>query len=354
MQLIRSGAITVVLIAAAAPARADDQFVAKTQLYVDNDHTTVVSPLLRISKDAWTGGTLGASFVADIVSSASVDVVTNATKRMTDFRREGTASLSQKISDTTLSASYIYSQENDYQSHNAHVGLAQDLLQKNTNLSIGYTLSVNTVGRSGDPNFARSLMVHDVEAAWTQNLGPKTIAQLSGSFQYDSGYQASPYRFVRIEGGEDFKVPETDPNERMRVAAVAAINRHVGKDSALQADYRFYIDDWGIVAHTVQARLLVNFGAATFRLRGRFYYQGDASFFQPHYLQLQSYVTSDRELSNFWAVLGGPKLDVKLPYSGGSAVLEAKVDVFYYEYLDFAWLADRLGANLSVGLTMNY
>lgn len=354
MQLTRLAACALAAAALARPAFADDEFVAKTQIYVDNDATTVVSPLVRIAKDAWTGSTLGASFIADVVSSASVDVITNATKKMTDFRKEGTGSLSQKIGDTTLSGAYIYSTENDYRSHNLHIGAAQDLLQKNTTLSLGYTLSLNDVGRSGDPNFHRGLDVHTVDAAWTQNIDARTIFQLSGTFQYNSGYQASPYRFVRIETGDQFKVPETDPQKRNRVAAVAGVNRHVGQDTALQGDYRFYIDDWGIRSHTVQLRYLVNAGPLTVRLRGRFYFQNGASFFQSHYQDVQTFVTADRELSDFWAMLGGAKLSWKIPYASTSLVLEAKADVFYFSYSNFAYLSSRLGANLEAGLTVQY
>src|SRR5271154_2536076 len=95
--------------ALASLARADDSFTAKTQVYTDSDHTTVVSPLAAISRDAWKGGTLSASYVADVVSSASVDVITNATHQMNDFRSEITAGVAQKVRLTTLSADYVYS-----------------------------------------------------------------------------------------------------------------------------------------------------------------------------------------------------------------------------------------------------
>src|SRR5581483_387211 len=99
------------LVVLAATGAAADDFVTKTQVYVDSDHTQVISPLVRISKDTWRGGTLGAGFVADVVSSASVDVVTNATRQMTDFRREVSATIGQRLADTTLHGAYIYSLE---------------------------------------------------------------------------------------------------------------------------------------------------------------------------------------------------------------------------------------------------
>ena len=344
------------LIALAAPAAGADEFVTKTQIYTDNDHTTVVSPLVRISKDAWRGGILGASFVADVVTSASVDVVTNATARMTDFRKEVAGTITQKISDTTLSGAYIYSAENDYQSHNFNLGLTQDFLQKNSTLAVSYAGSLNDVGRSGDANFHKSLDVHTVDAAWTQLLNARTLMEFAYTFGYATGYQASPYRFVHVESSPDFKVPETDPDQRFRHAFVVGLKRHVLKDSAIQLDYRFYLDNWGVTSHTGQFQYVVDFGAATLRLRQRFYYQTAASFFQSHYTEVGEggYLTADRELSTLWSTLTGAKVTIKADKLVKGLSLEAKADVFYFSYIDFAYLHSRLGANLAAGLNMKY
>lgn len=346
----------------ARPAHADDRFTAKTQVYTDNDHTVVVSPLTAISRDAWSGGTVSASYVADIVSSASVDVISNATKRMTDFRSEISGGLTQKLRATTLSGNYVYSVENDYSSHNVDLGLAQDLFERNSTLAIGYSLSANAIGRTGDHLFHRSLLVNGVSASWSQVIDRRTIAQLSYSFSYNDGYQASPYRFVRIQtpdlaGDAPFKVPETVPNDRYRHAVVLALNRHLFSDTALQGDYRFYSDNWGIQAHTIQARYFVTFNDVTLRLRGRFYYQRAASFYREHYTTDnfdEPFVTADRELSNFWSILGGGKISWRLPWVHRALELEAKVDYFHFRYLDFSLLASRDGVNFEGGLNVIY
>jgi hypothetical protein len=359
--LKRAVAIAAFTVAALrSPARADDSFVAKTQVYTDSDRTTVVSPLAAISRDAWKGGTVSASYVADVVSSASVDVISNATTHMNDFRSEITAGLAQKFHLTTLTADYVYSVENDYQSHNADFGLSQDLFEKNTTLAIGLSFSDNSVGRTGDQLFHRSLVVAGVSGAWTQVLDKKTIAQLSYSFSYNDGYQASPYRFVRIETDDFaqilFKVPETEPNERFRHAAVAALNRYLFNDSALGVDYRFYADNWGIISHTVQARWFVAIKDVTLRLRERFYYQQGANFYREHYttMDVQPYMTADRELSTFWSNIVGAKLSWRLPWVHRALELEAKVDYFHFGYSDFQFLKTRDGANIEGGLNVIY
>jgi hypothetical protein len=363
VQLTLSIAVALLLaLCAAAPVRADNAFTAKTQLYTDNDHTTVVSPLVAISRDAWSDGTVSASYVADIVSSASVDVISNATRRMSDFRSELTAGLSQKLHATTLSGSYVYSVENDYSSHNVDLGLAQELFDKNSTLALGWSLSSNRIGRSGDQSFRESLLVTGAAASWTQVIDKKTIAQLSYTFSYADGFQSSPYRFVRFDnGGGDIenKHQERDPRLRYRHAAVIGLNRHLFGDSAIQADYRFYDDSWRVQAHTIQLRYFITFhDDVTLRLRERFYYQTDASFYRPHYTVedgvMPEFFTADRELSKFWSNLVGVKISWRLPWVHRALEVEAKVDYFHFGYLDFALLASRDGVNVEAGLNVRY
>jgi hypothetical protein len=353
LQLGRAVAVTLLFCSV---ARADDSFVAKTQIYVDNDHTTVVSPLVAISRDAWRGGTLSASYVADVVSSASIDVVSNATKHMDDFRSEITAGLAQKLKATTLSASYIYSVEHDYQSHNIGLNLSQDLFQRNSTLALGFTFSDNDVGRSGDQAFHRSLLTAGAGASWTQTLTPATIGQLSYTFSWAGGYEASPYRFVPVQDstGTVFKVPETEPDTRYRHAIVAGINRHLFTDSSLQGDYRIYFDNWGLTSHTIQLRYFVNFKDVTLRIRERFYYQQGASFYKPQYTEVEPFMVTDRELSTFWSNLVGVKVSWRLPWVHRALAVEAKGDYFYFGYIDFPLLANRSGGTIELGLTVVY
>lgn len=346
------------LLVAPGAAHGENTFAAKTQVYADDNRTTVVSPLTAISRDAWRGGTLGASYVADVVSSASIDVVSNATTHMSDVRSEVTGSLAQELKSTHLTGSYVYSVENDWASHTANLGVAQDLCQHNTTLSLGYSFGHNAIGRAGDHSFRRTLLTHRALAGWIQTLGQNTILQLGYTFMYDDGYQASPYRFVRVEsfpfGAILYKVPETVPNERVRHALVLAVNRHLFTDSALQGDVRYYFDSWGIHSVTAQLRYLVAWKSVTLRLRERFYYQTGADFFRSHYTEAAPFMTADRELSSFWSNLLGAKLSVQLPWLSRAISFELKGDFFYYQYRDYALLASRIGGVAELGLSAVY
>jgi len=349
--------IALALTLAALPARADDAFVLKTQVYADSNDTVVVSPLVALSRDAWTGGTLSAHYVADVISSASIDVTSNASRHMADFRSEVAASMVQRLRASTISAGYTYSVEHDYESHGADLGFQQDLFQRNTTLSVGYGFTHNNVGRAGDRSFHRTLDVHGASISIAQTLGQRMVGSLGYTFSWLDGYQASPYRFVRINGAMgDWKVPETLPLERARHSIVAGWRRHLFRDSALHIDYRLYLDSWGINAHTVQLGYFVSFGDVTLRIRERIYYQAAASFFRTSYSadDLPAFVTADKELSTFWSSITGLKVDWRLPVAHRALALEAKVDLFYFGYIDYALLSSRVGADLALGLTVVY
>ena len=131
---------------------------------------------------------------------------------------------------------YSYSKENDYLSHTLDVGLADELSTRTRRSALGYGVSLNTVGRAEDMNFARALTVHHVALSLTQtiNAAPHRARSRTSS-SYADGYQASPYRFVPVrmilDAAPDLWVPETDPDTRFRHALVVGANTR----SALRA-----------------------------------------------------------------------------------------------------------------------
>jgi hypothetical protein len=338
-------------------AAADTTFVSKLQVYVDNDHTTVVSPLVKAVADVNDTTSVNAGYVADIVTSASIDIVTQASKTtIHDIRHQVSAGGARIVGPWTFSGTYLYSTENDYRSHNFAAGIERRLFENNTTLSLSYGLSLDTVMRSGDTNFHKSQNDNEVAFTFTQILSPKLIVMAGYTFGYVDGFQASPYRFVPVRTDPSmnplFWVPETDPETRYKHAFVVGFNKHIFEDSAIQADYRFYADTWGIQSHTVQLRYLVNLTPnLEVRFRERFYTQLGSTFYQPNYSQVEQYMTIDRELSALWSETFGVKLSYRL---GTDVEAELKTDVFYYHYNDFPLLQSRTGANIGIGVSVNY
>ena len=350
-------AVLVVLGLVAARANADTGFASKIQVYTDSDRTTVISPVVSAQADVTNDTNVSMGYLVDAVSSASVDVISQASPReFHDTRHQVSLGLGHTLGNLALRGGYSLSTENDYLSHTINGNVTDDLNDKNTQLGIGYTISLNTVGRSGDENFSRSMTSQHLAASWTQTVNPRFATQLTYELEYVNGYQASPYRFVPIrmsaDSAPEFWVPETDPDERWRHAVVIGANHAVGDDSSVQADYRIYFDTWGITSHTLGARYFMNLAKhVELRLRERYYTQGAASFYQSVYMAPAKYIAYDRELSPLWSeTFGG-----KLVYGFSDHVeAEAKLDIFYYSYSDFVPLKSRTGGNVGIGVSLVY
>lgn len=357
MQLARTLLLVTLLGLAALPAHADTGFASKLQIYTDNDHTTVVSPVISAAADVTTDTNVSAGYLVDAVSSASVDVVSQASPiTFHDVRHQVALGISHVFDTLTPRFNYSMSTEDDYLSHTLSLGLVDELNDKNTQLGLGYAISLDRVGRADDDNFSRSLTVHHLVASWTQTMSPRLAGQLTYELSYADGYQASPYRFVPIrqsaDAAPDAWVPETDPDTRWRHALVGGLNLAVGKASSLQGDYRIYRDTWGITSHTVGARAFISLARRVeLRLRERFYTQNAASFYQSVYMTPMKYMVYDRELGPLWSETLGGKLVV-----GFSDHLEGelKLDGFYYSYADFVPLRSRTGANVGLGVSLTY
>jgi hypothetical protein len=360
MRRLLVGCIAVFcVLLASRTGRAQTAFTGKLQVYVDDDHTQVYSPLVRAQADVTPSTNVSAGYVADVVSSASIDIVSQASYkaasskegyRIHDVRHQVSVGLAHTMKRLVLSGGYTFSRENDYMSNVLSGGGQWLLNDKDTTLAFGGNLALNDVGRAGDPNFSQSLTVVGGNLSLTQIFTPTLIGQATYELQVADGFQSSPYRFVPV--ADQMAVRERDPLERVRHAVVLGLNRHVGESAALQADYRFYLDTWGISSHTVEARLVLDLGPRTeLRLRSRTYVQSGASFYRPSYDQVETYMAIDRELSPLWSETVGAKLDVKL---GGDIEVELKADGFYYHYDNFPLLPSRLGANIGLGVQIVY
>src|SRR6185312_9344424 len=94
LQLISAALVTVAAVAApAGSARAQSDFSAKLQVYTDDDHTTVVSPVVHASAEVGDNDTVTLGYLADVVTSASIDVVSQASATtIHDVRHQVSAS----------------------------------------------------------------------------------------------------------------------------------------------------------------------------------------------------------------------------------------------------------------------
>jgi hypothetical protein len=104
---------------------------------------------------------------------------------------------------------------------------------------------------------------------------------------------------------------EAVPDQRLRHALAGSVRGFMpGIEATLVAGYRFYVDDWGIMAHTPEARWIQPLSSdTTLQLRYRYYRQTAADFYQVIYDDpMAEFVTDDPKLSAFTTQTVGLKL----------------------------------------------
>ncbi|MDD9970907.1 MAG: DUF3570 domain-containing protein [Myxococcales bacterium] len=330
------------------PDVAAQEVALANYIRTDSDQTTVIAPRLRVNYPIVEGTTVDAVYAVDIWTSASIDIRTSATKvPVTEQRDEFDLSVAHTIGDGVLSAAYRNSSEPDYQSHGVSLSLSQDFASRNTTLAVGLSVGRDTVGRVDWDQWKRGLTTIGGRVALTQVVDVDTLVMLMYEPQYVDGYQASAYRRVAIGGnlGNCWGPPqpsaanpdepaapldpaiaaairaplcpeEANPEQRLRHAIAGRGRRALGEHLSVGAAYRLYLDDWGILSHTIEADLVYSFVEGTYVAVGyRFYTQGSADHYKPIYWQPEPFMTSDKELSSLSAHRAS--IEFEHAFSGG-------------------------------------
>ena len=338
-------ACAIGLLSAAATQAQD----ASSAVYIrsDTDHTTVVTPRVRVGTKLGPATRVDASYTADVWTSASIDIATSASKAVTEQRDELDLSVRQELSEASLSAAYRFSTEPDYESHGITLGASRDFAQKSTTLALSVSALFDRVGRVGDPAFSRSLHTFVARASATQLLD--ALSWLQGIYEigYADGFLASPYRFVGIgpglprcaEPGASC-IRESLPGERLRHALALLGRRALSDAISLDASYRFYIDGWKLLSNTAQAGLSVMPWVDTRLSVGyRFYTQTAARYYRarvPSLAALGRYTTRDKELSPFMSHSLAFTLDQGFALSPSDALhVAATLGPTLYLFYDF-------------------
>jgi len=348
--------IALVLASSSARAQVADNDPGKGDakgslaMYADSDKTTVVTSVAEANVRLPAPVVVGAHALVDAVSSASVDVISAATTRFTENRVELGATAQVGLSRSTeATLGYTHSGENDWHSHAVELGVSRDVANRNAKLSLGLGFTRNEVGRAHDPAFDKQLDVAGAQLGFSQVLGRHTLATIAYTISYASGYQGSPYSFITLM--DSFSAPESPPEERTRHAVTARVMHVFGDANIIDAQYRLYIDDWGIVSHTAEVAYTRELTREwSLRLRARGYHQNHAAFYEETYEMPMRYMTVDRELSTFWDGMAG----LKVAYLGKSWDLDAKIDGTVYRFEDYARLRGRVAIVTGLGVTWRW
>lgn len=339
-------------IAAAPSALAADRVsvepVTRFALYKDSDATTIWTAATGVTGKLDERWEFGARYLVDVVSSASVDVITQATGRFEDTRHDIAASGGFREPDRSLVMGYSHSTEHDWQSHNANLSGSLDLLQRNLTLSASVGFQDNTITRANSFGFEEKLQVFLATLGASYTLTPRDLVAVSLASSFYDGFQSSPYRYVTVQGQA---LLERQPEQRFRQALVLRHHHYLGDGWALRSHARLYADTYGVKALTLGAESVFEAEPFDMAFAARAYQQTKATFYRSVYPTEERYMTIDKELSPFFDVFAGPTLGYGRtqlgPFEG--LRLEARVQAFYFHFADFAALDERYGVVADFG-----
>lgn len=352
------GGATAALVAIAAPCHAQSSEVSVTTrggIYTDDDATEVITGVVAADGKALEVARLRAYYLVDLVSTASVDVVSAATERWDERRDELGASAGYDDETRALGVGYRRSIEKDWDSHTFSLAGSHGFANKNLTLGASLAYTDNDVGRADSPNFAEQLRAYTGSLSAVTVLSRDDLLSTTYFASYLDGYQASPYRFVRYFdslASAEVSAPEAVPEKRLRHALVLQYNRHLLTDSALRSHLRGYYDNWGILSGTLGTEYVHGIGGFEPSLFVRGYVQSAATFYEDGYETRRRYMTADRELSPFWDVFGGTRLAYRAAHVGIFRELfaELKLTGFWFVFEDFERLPERRGVIGEIGL----
>ncbi len=354
--------ITIVVLSLVAHrASAEDVAVdARGSLYHDSDHTTIGTSTVAVRGTVADLVTIKGRYLADVITSASVDVTSAATERFDEIRHEGEGGITYADGTTTANGTYIYSTENDWSSHTIAAGFGQDFFQHQLTLGLGGSVVLNAVERQDDDTFAERLTNFSGTASATIVGSKNDLVSLAYTFTYALGFQASPYRFAYLVDptgtGLTLGTPESHPERRQRHALAVRYHRYLFKNAALRSHGRVYLDDWGVRSLTLGSELAVAFPPLELGLRVRGYIQSEAEFYESVYAERRRFMTADRELGAFVDGFFGGMIGVRHHFVQSaieSVKAQLRVDGFIFDYFDFPRLPNRHGlvAELGAGMT---
>ena len=250
--------------------------------YYDGAGTKASGPAVLVRKSLADKVSLSGSYYVDMVSNASIDVVTSASPYK-ETRREENLGLDYLYRDTLITLSGSNSNEPDYVAKGAGIDVSQEVFGGMTTVSMGFSRGWDKVGRKNEGFF-------DVARHWNYRLGATQVLTprilLSANFEAisDDGFLGSPYRVAYwLDGVVQENAPRTRTSRSAMLRAIADMGSH---DSA-RVQYRYFRDTWDVSSTTVEAGYSRYFGGER--------WLGDA------YLR---YVTQERALFYFDNAIG--------------------------------------------------
>jgi hypothetical protein len=279
----------------------DDRSDILYHLY-DGGGVTIEGPSVLVRKKVGKSVSVAANYYVDMVSSASIDVITTASP-YTEERTQKSLSLDYLRGNTTMSVGYTTSVENDFDAETYALNISQDMFGDLTTLTLSYAFGDDTVRRVDDPLFAEDNTRQHYGIGLTQILTRNLITTANLEVITDEGFLNNPYRSVRyVDSGSPLGYsyePELYPHTRTTSALGLRARYFLPYRAAVEGQYRYFQDTWGIDAHTAALSYTHPWGDFVFTGKYRWHTQTGATFFNDLFPRSEAtnFRGRDKELS---------------------------------------------------------
>jgi hypothetical protein len=342
--LALAGLALVASGAAQAAVLPDDRADVLYHRY-DGGGVTIDGPSLLLRKKFAEKYSVSANYYMDMVSSASIDVMTTASP-YTEERTQGSLAFDILQGKTQYSVSYTLSDESDYTANTATFDLSQDFFGDLTTVSFGFSQGWDEVRKNGDNAFKETIDRRNYRFGLQQIVTPRLMTGLNYEVITDEGFLNNPYRSVRYlddtsARGFSFQ-PELYPHTRTSNAVAINARYFLPHRAAVHGEYRYFTDTWGIEANTVSLGYTHTWGKRWILEAGyRWYDQSAADFYSDLFprADAQNFLARDKELSTFTSHMFSLGATYELPAIGWDRLQRSTVNLFYdrinYQYDDF-------------------
>lgn len=323
----------------------------------DGGGVQIDGPSVLVRKKAGKSLSFVGNYYVDMVSSASIDVITTASP-YTEERKQWSLGMDYLRGNTTMRVNYTNSKESDYDAGTASFSVSQDMFGDLTTLTLSYALGDDLVRKSDDPTFERPLDRQIYGVGLTQILTKNLITSLNFETITEEGYLNNPYRSVRYADpnsalGFSFE-PELYPNTRTSNAIGLRMRYFLPYRAAIEGEYRYFIDTWDIESHTVSLSYIHPWGDWTFSGKFRYNDQTGAHFYRDIFSRSEAtnFRGRDKETSPLTSYAFNVKAAYEFLNDDGNdwgfikrAKVTASLDLLHVDYHDFS----DLSANAVLG-----
>ena len=326
----------------------DDRTDVLYHLY-DGGGVTIDGPSVLVRKKVGKSVSIVGNYYVDVVSSASIDVITTASP-YSEERTQWSMGMDYLRGNTTMRVNYTSSVESDFDANNYSISISQDMFGDLTTLTLTYALGDDLVRRSDDDSFEAPLDRQIYGVGITQILTKNLITTLNIETSTEEGFLNNPYRSVRyLDSGSALGYsyePELYPNTRTSNAVGLRARYFLPYRAALEAEYRYFIDTWDVESHTASLMYIHPWKDFTFTGKFRYYDQTGAHFYRDVFPRAQAtnFRGRDKELSDLTSSTVKLQAAYEFISDDGTAALgfikrakiTASLNMLFVDYHDFS------------------